>query len=273
MAQNWFVHKNGKQLGPYTLGEIKEQLRSNFVTGEDYIWNENMSNWSQIKHVEELALYSAPAPQKNSTKTGNNKMLFVIAGVLVVFVGVIGLGWWGVSSFFGGDDNNGSEFVDTNDNLVEEIVSGETNEPNEEYEKTSGQTASEQVNQENTIERESNGEISVGSNTSESNTGIYSNHLVKEALVWYLTDVLKSESFYVFSFDTIDSFNMSMDELRSVYGDLPFYGYYYDTEYAQGETLEVYIELLFSDPPYSFGLVLEWDDTYNEWVPMRYIEH
>ncbi len=280
MTKNWFVHKKGKQFGPYTFDEVSSQLRSNVITEEDFVWTNNMTDWTQIKHVEKFSSYLTPNRPKastNKTSTSNsskNNSIFLIGGVLVVFVGVIGLGWWGVSSFFGSEENNNSELVESNDDPLEEEVNDEfSNGFASESTDGSGEVFvnDEFVNDEFKKDRELNGE-----SLDEGNAGRYSNEQVEEALDWYLTDLLKTQDFYVFSFDTIDSFNMSLSELESVYGDKPLYGYYFDTEYAQNEqseTLDLYIGLVFSEPAYSFGLILEWDDTNDEWVPTRYIEH
>src|SRR5690349_7425850 len=46
----WFIRHNNQSIGPYTIEELKNLA----VTKDDYIWKEGMTDWIQVKSVQEL---------------------------------------------------------------------------------------------------------------------------------------------------------------------------------------------------------------------------
>lgn len=64
--KKYYVVKNGKQSGPFTLEEIKEKG----INRETYVWFEGLNNWKKAKEIKELNdLFTTPPPfNKNENK-------------------------------------------------------------------------------------------------------------------------------------------------------------------------------------------------------------
>ena len=62
-AMQWYFAKNGVQMGPIGIDELKAKLASGEVSGTDMVWREGMPDWRKAGEVQELAVISA-APQQ-----------------------------------------------------------------------------------------------------------------------------------------------------------------------------------------------------------------
>lgn len=51
----WYVHRNGKSLGPYSLGDLKEQVSQGILLGHDLVFREGESEWRRAFDWTELA--------------------------------------------------------------------------------------------------------------------------------------------------------------------------------------------------------------------------
>jgi uncharacterized protein DUF4339 len=56
-----FVHRDGQQLGPYTVDQIKGELASGTLHAGDLAWHEGIPNWVPLSQMPELA-GAAPPP-------------------------------------------------------------------------------------------------------------------------------------------------------------------------------------------------------------------
>jgi len=63
--QKYFLHKDGRQLGPYSKGDLA-QIR---ITRDTMIWFENQPDWAEAKDIEELSdlFRNQPPPFKEKT--------------------------------------------------------------------------------------------------------------------------------------------------------------------------------------------------------------
>ncbi len=62
-AMQWYFAKNGVQMGPIGIDELKAKLASGEVSGTDMVWREGMPDWRKAGEVQELAVIPA-APQQ-----------------------------------------------------------------------------------------------------------------------------------------------------------------------------------------------------------------
>lgn len=62
-AMQWYYAKNGVQMGPIGIDEMKAKLASGEISRADMVWREGMPDWRKAGEVQELA--SGPvAPQQ-----------------------------------------------------------------------------------------------------------------------------------------------------------------------------------------------------------------
>ncbi len=147
MAQQWYVYKDGQQLGPFTREEFDEQVKSGAVNATDLVWTAGFDGWFPAQEVDGLfappspppsgvasppppppsrstspplppSMPPPPGPEAPSDTSGGSpsdkgppiksRKLIVVAGVAILVVGIIGAGWWGISSMFG-DSTNGND--------------------------------------------------------------------------------------------------------------------------------------------------------------------
>src|SRR5262245_2690227 len=57
----WFYAKNGQQIGPVTLDQLKALVSSGQVAKTDMVWRDGMANWLPAGEVPELAVTVASA--------------------------------------------------------------------------------------------------------------------------------------------------------------------------------------------------------------------
>jgi hypothetical protein len=106
----YFIHQiyislNGKQCGPYTLVEIREQLIDGLITKDNWAWYEGCSEWVTISSVLEIASQftktdecceTTPVITKNKTlKVVSYGCLGVTIALAVLTIFLIS---WGLSS-------------------------------------------------------------------------------------------------------------------------------------------------------------------------------
>ncbi len=55
---------DGRQQGPFSLGELAEHIRSGAVTPETYIWKVGMKDWKPAREVEDMMpIFGTVPPQ------------------------------------------------------------------------------------------------------------------------------------------------------------------------------------------------------------------
>lgn len=62
MSLQWFLYKNGEQLGPYSREEFYRLAESGVFGAEDLVWTEGMENWTRADQVEGLFAILQPLP-------------------------------------------------------------------------------------------------------------------------------------------------------------------------------------------------------------------
>lgn len=60
MSDQWFIHSNGEQMGPYTGEQLVQYAQQGSVTAETLVWAEGMAEWAPASQVPGL-LPAAPA--------------------------------------------------------------------------------------------------------------------------------------------------------------------------------------------------------------------
>ena len=61
MSDQWFVHSNGEQMGPYTGQQLVEYAQQGNIVAETMVWTEGMAEWAPASQVPGL-IPAAPAP-------------------------------------------------------------------------------------------------------------------------------------------------------------------------------------------------------------------
>jgi hypothetical protein len=70
MSDQWFVHSNGEQMGPYTGQQLVEYAQQGNILADTMVWTEGMAEWapaSQVPGLIPAAPVPAPAPAPVST--------------------------------------------------------------------------------------------------------------------------------------------------------------------------------------------------------------
>lgn len=66
MEKIWFINIKGKKEGPFSLFDLKRDLR---ITPDTFVWKEGFSKWKKIRDVQELKEVFA------DEKTGKDRMV------------------------------------------------------------------------------------------------------------------------------------------------------------------------------------------------------
>lgn len=61
MSDQWFVHSNDQQMGPYTGAQLVEYAQQGNIVPETMVWTEGMAEWSPASQIPGL-FPEAPAP-------------------------------------------------------------------------------------------------------------------------------------------------------------------------------------------------------------------
>ena len=101
MAQNiYYIHKNGKQVGPVSIDILQNMVKANELTQTDLVWIKNSPSWVKAGSLQELFPTAPPLPdpdqavvyQHNETliSSGNKEDLkwYSIGGV-GLFIGLV----------------------------------------------------------------------------------------------------------------------------------------------------------------------------------------
>ena len=101
MAQNiYYIHKNGKQVGPVSIDILQNMVKANELTLTDLVWIKNSPSWVKAGSLQELFPTAPPLPdpdqavvyQHNETliSSGNKEDLkWYLIGVAGLFIGLI----------------------------------------------------------------------------------------------------------------------------------------------------------------------------------------
>lgn len=73
MSDQWFVHINGEQMGPYTGAQLVEYGQQGSITAETMVWTEGMPEWLSASQIPGLLPEAAaPAPVAAAVATTSN---------------------------------------------------------------------------------------------------------------------------------------------------------------------------------------------------------
>jgi len=101
MAQNiYYIHKNGKQVGPVSIDILQDMVKANELTQTDLVWIKNSPSWVKAGSLQELFPTAPPLPdpdqavvyQHNETliSSGNKEDLkWYSIGGAGLFIGLI----------------------------------------------------------------------------------------------------------------------------------------------------------------------------------------
>jgi GYF domain 2 len=102
MAQNiYYIHKNGKQVGPVSIDILQNMVKANELTQTDLVWIKNSPSWVKAGSLQELFPTAPPLPpdpdqavvyQHNETliSSGNKEDLkWYSIGGAGIFIGLI----------------------------------------------------------------------------------------------------------------------------------------------------------------------------------------
>ena len=101
MAQNiYYIHKNGKQVGPVSIDILQNMVKANELTQTDLVWIKNSPSWVKAGSLQELFPTAPPLPdpdqavvyQHNKTliSSGNKEDLkWYSIGGAGIFIGLI----------------------------------------------------------------------------------------------------------------------------------------------------------------------------------------
>lgn len=58
----YFIVINNEQAGPFSMDQLKEQIKSGNLTKQTYVWKEGMANWEFASQVDEVNKLFVPTP-------------------------------------------------------------------------------------------------------------------------------------------------------------------------------------------------------------------
>ncbi len=73
----WYIYRNGEQVGPISEEEFKAMLQNNEISANDYVWNAQMSDWVQLDQAPDLPAVEATGPMAEQQGAGETGPLSV----------------------------------------------------------------------------------------------------------------------------------------------------------------------------------------------------
>ncbi len=73
----WYIYRNGEQVGPISEEEFRGMLQNNEVAANDYVWNAQMSDWMQLDQAPGLPAVEATGPMAEQQGAGETGPLSV----------------------------------------------------------------------------------------------------------------------------------------------------------------------------------------------------
>src|SRR4051812_19384659 len=90
---NYHLHSQGRDLGVFSLDELRRRRQSGELSGAESVWTEGMSEWQPLDAVlsAPIALKSTgsappPLPAPNVRRKNNRTLLFVALGAVVLVI-------------------------------------------------------------------------------------------------------------------------------------------------------------------------------------------
>lgn len=89
MHEEWYVHRDGHQYGPYTWEEIVHQGLTGSITARDQLWSQTLNDWVPADRVAGVPL--APPAGDRQTRHRARTIALTVGGALVVVAAVVAL--------------------------------------------------------------------------------------------------------------------------------------------------------------------------------------
>ena len=67
MQDAFYILKNGEQLGPFDVSEVRAQLQNGSVSKDDLFWSSGMPEWKPL-HAFPISEKSEPSPLRQKIK-------------------------------------------------------------------------------------------------------------------------------------------------------------------------------------------------------------
>lgn len=65
MAEQWYYMRDGQQVGPISIGELRAAAGRGEITSQSYVWNEQMTDWTPAGQVGGLLTPSGSGQQSD----------------------------------------------------------------------------------------------------------------------------------------------------------------------------------------------------------------
>src|SRR5579862_7966464 len=94
----FYLQKNGAQIGPYTEQQIRDMLKSGAASPGDFAWRDGMEDWEPLKQI--ISTTASPQPSSKSSRSSapqpRSSRRALAIGLPVTLVVLVGLGWFGI---------------------------------------------------------------------------------------------------------------------------------------------------------------------------------
>lgn len=105
MNKNYHLHHNGKDIGVFTLDQLREQRASGILTGAELAWCPGMAGWTPLDQVLQASASppgssGPPALPEAARKTSSKRSTYIVLTLSVLVA--VGGGIWLASNFIKG---------------------------------------------------------------------------------------------------------------------------------------------------------------------------
>ena len=81
MAQNiYYIHKNGKQVGPVSIDILQNMVKANELTQTDLVWIKNSPSWVKAGSLQELFPTAPPLPDPDQAVVYQHNETLISSG-------------------------------------------------------------------------------------------------------------------------------------------------------------------------------------------------
>ena len=81
MAQNiYYIHKNGKQVGPISIDILQNMVKANELTQTDLVWIKNSPSWVKAGSLQELFPTAPPLPDPDQAVVYQHNETLISSG-------------------------------------------------------------------------------------------------------------------------------------------------------------------------------------------------
>lgn len=81
MVQNiYYIHKNGKQVGPVSIDILQNMVKANELTQTDLVWIKNSPSWVKAGSLQELFPTAPPLPDPDQAVVYQHNEILISSG-------------------------------------------------------------------------------------------------------------------------------------------------------------------------------------------------